>query len=125
MIGHLLRPEIEELIREKKWDVLRETFCEFHPSDIAEILADVPDADEATGKRIKAGSTKRLHELWDIFADTFPAQPFLGGHESAAEAELCSDSGSMNRSGVPHRLVMPPATPAWNRAAIVVDGVIG
>lgn len=45
MIGHLLRPELEELVREKRWDVLREAFCQFHPSDIAEILIDVADAD--------------------------------------------------------------------------------
>jgi GST-like protein len=37
------------------------------------------DTDEATAKRIRAGSTQRLHHLWDVFADTFPAQPFLGG----------------------------------------------
>lgn len=37
------------------------------------------EADEATQKRIKAGSTARLHELWDIFADQFPAMPFLTG----------------------------------------------
>jgi GST-like protein len=37
------------------------------------------DADEATGKRIRAGSTQRLHRLWEVFADTFPARPFLGG----------------------------------------------
>jgi magnesium transporter len=52
MIGHLLRPEIEELIRDKNWDVLRETFCEFHPSDIAEILTDVPDADDVAVFRL-------------------------------------------------------------------------
>lgn len=46
MIGNLLRPEIEELIAEKKWDVLRETFSQFHPADIAEILEDVPDVDD-------------------------------------------------------------------------------
>ena len=44
---------------------------------------------------------------------------------SAADADECSDSGSMNRSGVPHRLVAPLATAAWKTAAIVVDGVIG
>ena len=32
---------------------------------------------------------------------------------SAAEADECSDSGSMNRSGVPHRSVRPSATAAW------------
>jgi magnesium transporter len=52
MIGYLLRPEIEELIREKNWDVLRETFCQFHPSDIAEILTDVPDADDVAVFRL-------------------------------------------------------------------------
>ena len=36
MIGHLLRPEIEELIREKNWDVLRETFCERAAGEILE-----------------------------------------------------------------------------------------
>ena len=42
------------------------------------------DADEATNKRIKAGSTQRLHYLWEVFADTFPAQPFLGGSRIGA-----------------------------------------
>jgi GST-like protein len=42
------------------------------------------DADEATNKRIKAGSTQRLHYLWDVFADTFPAHPFLGGSRIGA-----------------------------------------
>ena len=44
---------------------------------------------------------------------------------SAADADECSDSGSMNRRGVPHRFVAPFATAAWKIAAIVVDGVIG
>ncbi|MEO8755688.1 MAG: glutathione S-transferase [Casimicrobiaceae bacterium] len=42
------------------------------------------DADDATGKRIKAGATQRLHYLWDVFADTFPAQPFLTGERLGA-----------------------------------------
>jgi GST-like protein len=37
------------------------------------------DTDEATAKRIKAGSTQRLHYRWEVVADTFPARPFLGG----------------------------------------------
>jgi GST-like protein len=40
--------------------------------------------DEATGKRIKAGATQRLHYLWEVFADTFPARPFLGGSRIGA-----------------------------------------
>ena len=43
MIGHLMRPELEELIREQQWDVLRDALSHFHPSDIAEILVDIPE----------------------------------------------------------------------------------
>jgi GST-like protein len=42
------------------------------------------DPDEQTGKRIKAGATQRLHYLWEVFADTFPARPFLGGSRIGA-----------------------------------------
>ena len=39
----------------------------------------VPDADDALKERIRAGTRARLHELWDTFADTFAATPFLAG----------------------------------------------
>jgi GST-like protein len=35
--------------------------------------------DDDTAKRIRAGTRRRLHGLWDLFADTFPATPFLSG----------------------------------------------
>ena len=41
-----------------------------------------PDDDER--KRIVAGTRKRLHYLWDVFADTFPAQPYLTGQRLGA-----------------------------------------
>lgn len=46
MLGNLLRPELEELIAQKRWDVLREAFSDFHPSEIAEILEDIPESDD-------------------------------------------------------------------------------
>jgi magnesium transporter len=46
MIGPLLRPDLQELIQEKRWDVLREALSEFDPSDIAEILRELPDEDD-------------------------------------------------------------------------------
>ena len=46
MIGPLFRPDIQELIRDKRWDVLRDSLSEFDPSDIAEILIAVPDEDD-------------------------------------------------------------------------------
>ncbi len=42
------------------------------------------EPDEKTNKRIKAGATQRLHHLWEVFADTFPARPFLGGEHIGA-----------------------------------------
>jgi magnesium transporter len=52
MIGLLIRPELEELIRERQWDVLRDALVYLHPSDIAELLVDIPDADDAPIFRI-------------------------------------------------------------------------
>ena len=39
------------------------------------------DADEATQKRIRAGTRARLHRHWEMFTDLFPAHPhsYLGG----------------------------------------------
>jgi GST-like protein len=42
------------------------------------------DADKETNKRIQAGAMQRLHYLWEVFADTFPARPFLGGQRIGA-----------------------------------------
>ena len=42
------------------------------------------DADEATQKRIRAGTRARLHRHWEMFADLFPARPYLGGNEIGA-----------------------------------------
>jgi magnesium transporter len=43
MIGPLLGPDVQELIQEKRWDVLRECLSRFDPSDIADVLVQVPD----------------------------------------------------------------------------------
>ena len=45
MLGHLLKPECEELIRKKDWESLRLAFEEVDPADIAEILEDLPPED--------------------------------------------------------------------------------
>jgi len=42
------------------------------------------DADEATQQRIRAGTRARLHRHWEIFADLFPARPWLGGEAPGA-----------------------------------------
>jgi len=40
--------------------------------------------DEATAKRIRAGTRAKLHRNWEIFADTFAAHPYLGGEKMGA-----------------------------------------
>ncbi len=45
--------------------------------DFPERYCDTPD--EAVRQRIIGQTKQRLHEMWDIFADTFPATPWLSG----------------------------------------------
>lgn len=35
--------------------------------------------DDETAKRIREGTRARLHGHWNVFADTFPARPYLSG----------------------------------------------
>jgi len=37
------------------------------------------EPDDATGERIRRGTRARLHQHWSVFADQFPAAPFLSG----------------------------------------------
>ena len=39
------------------------------------------DNDEPVKERIRAGSRARLHRHWEMFADLFPARPFLSGKD--------------------------------------------
>lgn len=41
-------------------------------------------ADEDIKRRILRGTRRRLHQHWDIFADVFPARPFLSGEAPGA-----------------------------------------
>ena len=42
------------------------------------------DPDEALRQRVISRSKARLHELWDTFADVFPASPWLSGEKIGA-----------------------------------------
>jgi len=42
------------------------------------------DNDDAVKNRIRAGARTRLHKHWEMFADLFPAGPYLGGEELGA-----------------------------------------
>ncbi|MGE5169898.1 MAG: glutathione S-transferase family protein [Rudaea sp.] len=42
------------------------------------------DHDEPVQERIRAGTRARLHRHWEMFADVFPAQPYLSGADLGA-----------------------------------------
>jgi magnesium transporter len=42
MLGNLIKPEFEELLRKKDWNGLRAIFAEMEPADIAEVIEDLP-----------------------------------------------------------------------------------
>jgi GST-like protein len=42
------------------------------------------DNDDAVKERIRVGTRARLHKHWEMFADLFPAGPYLGGEELGA-----------------------------------------
>lgn len=52
MLGTLLKPDFEKLIREKDWKALREAFTDFDPPDLAEIFEDFPVQESALVFRI-------------------------------------------------------------------------
>lgn len=52
MIGNLLQADLEEIIRAKNWDELREAFSELDPPDIAELLIDLPVEEEGVVFRV-------------------------------------------------------------------------
>ncbi len=52
MIGSILQTDLEEIIKSKNWEVLREAVSELDPPDIAEVLIDVPPEDEGVIFRI-------------------------------------------------------------------------
>jgi magnesium transporter len=51
-IGVLLGPSIQELIRERRWDALRDALAGFDPTDVADILVEVPDEDDTAVFRL-------------------------------------------------------------------------
>jgi magnesium transporter len=52
MIGHLIGPEIQQLIESRSFSALREAFVDFTPADVAEIINDLPEQDRAVVFRL-------------------------------------------------------------------------
>ncbi|MBS1910363.1 MAG: magnesium transporter [Bacteroidetes bacterium] len=48
MLGKLLQPEIQNLLEQREYETLREIFDEWTPVDLAELVNDFPEEDQAT-----------------------------------------------------------------------------
>jgi GST-like protein len=64
--------------------------------------------DEALQKRVRAATRERLHLHWDMFADMFPARPFLNG-EAIGALDLYAAVVSKWSGGRPHIAAARPA----------------
>jgi magnesium transporter len=52
MIGHLLGPEIQNMIEARNFGALREVLVDFSPADVAEIITELPEQDQAVVFRL-------------------------------------------------------------------------
>jgi GST-like protein len=76
-----------------------------------------PGADEAAREALRAAARERLHGLWEQFADTFPARPFLGGEQpDALDLMACVVS---QWSGA--RAHLARARPAFSELLVRID----
>ena len=75
------------------------------------------NADEATQQRIRAGTRARLHRHWEIFADLFPARPYLGG-EAIGALDLLAAVVSKWAGSRPH---LKQARPAFYETLLRIE----
>ena len=75
------------------------------------------DADDAMQQRIRAGTRARLHLHWEMFADLFPAHPFLGG-EALGALDLLAAVVSKWSGSRPH---LQQARPAFYETLLRIE----
>ncbi|MGI9115475.1 MAG: magnesium transporter [Chthoniobacterales bacterium] len=69
MVGNILLPEIQGLIRERNFAALREIFCDWPPADVAEVIQDMPEDEQVIIFRVlPAALAADVFEYLDIDA---------------------------------------------------------
>ena len=76
------------------------------------------DGDEELLERIRAGTRARLHRHWEMFADVFPARPYLNGNDLGALDLLAAvvSKWSGSRQHLEHH------RPAFHEALMRIEG---
>jgi GST-like protein len=75
------------------------------------------DNDEPVKERIRAGTRARLHRHWEMFADLFPARPYLGGERLGA-LDLLAAVVSKWSGSRPH---LQKARPAFHEVLLRIE----
>jgi GST-like protein len=75
------------------------------------------DNDEAVKERIRAGTRARLHRHWEMFADLFPARPYLGSAQLGALDLLAAVVSKWSGS----RKHLQQARPAFHEALLRIE----
>jgi GST-like protein len=75
------------------------------------------DTDAALKKRIRYGTRALLHRHWEMFADLFPAAPYLGGDAPGALDLLAAVVSRWAKS----RAHLQQARPAFHEALLRID----
>jgi GST-like protein len=76
------------------------------------------DSDEKLQERIRAGSRARLHRHWEMFADVFPARPYLNGNDLGALDLLAAVVSKWSGS----RQHLERHRPAFHEALMRIEG---
>jgi GST-like protein len=75
------------------------------------------DTDDAVKERIRAGTRARLYRHWEMFADLFPARPYLGGERIGALDLLAAVVSKWSGT----RKHLEKARPAFHEALVRID----
>jgi magnesium transporter len=97
MLGNLIGPEIEELIKERNFAALRQAFLDWAPADVAECITELPDDQQAVVFRIlpHAQATDVLEYL-----DSDAQQVVLKAMGHAEAARILNDMSADDRTAL-------------------------
>lgn len=97
MIGHLLGPEINQLIEARNFVALREVLVDFSPADVAEIITELPDQDQAIVFRLLPHA--EASEVFE-YLDSDAQQVVLKAMGHAEAARILNDMSADDRTAL-------------------------
>jgi len=97
MIGHLLGPEINQLIEARNFAALREVLVDFSPADVAELITELPDQDQAIVFRLLPHT--EADEVFE-YLDSDAQQVVLKAMGHAEAARILNDMSPDDRTAL-------------------------